>query len=353
MVNPGLPPLPATASYASARTLLRRCKPSAEVRTGGIVARILPSLLLGIACALSGCATSPGSVVSRVPAPRQLAPGVYAIVGASAEPTTQNHGAVGNQGILVGDDGVILIDTGTSLRYAEELIAVVRRLTPKPIVLAIDTHQHPAFIFGNGALASQGVPILAHREVAELIEQRCDKCLKNLNAILGTDEMAGTKVLVPHRTLDGATRMTVAGRQLEILYFGQSSSPGSIAVFDRASGVLFAGGIVSLERIPDTKDARIDTWLGALEQLKQLPVRLLVPGEGPPGPIARVEELTAYLTALRKSVQDTYAQGVSLGDAGRHSELPAFANVPLYRPAHNKNVEQLYLLLERSTLNEK
>lgn len=286
-----------------------------------------------------------------MPAPQQLAPGVYAVVGASAEPDAQNHGAVGNQGILIGDDGVILIDTGTSQRYAEELVATVRRLTPKPIVLAIDTHQHPAFIFGNGALASQGVPILAHHDVAELIEQRCDKCLKNLNAVLGSDEMAGTQVSVPGRTLQGATSMTVAGRQLEIVYFGQSSSPGSIAVFDRASGVLFAGGMVSLDRIPDTKDARIETWLGALDKLKQMPVKLLVPGEGPPSPVRRVDELAAYLKALRSSVQATYAQGVSLGDAGRQSELPAFANVPLYRPAHNKNVEQLYLLIERAALN--
>jgi glyoxylase-like metal-dependent hydrolase (beta-lactamase superfamily II) len=323
------------------------------MRGADFAARILPSLLLSLACTLAGCAAVPGSVAHRVPIPQQLAPGVYAIVGAAAEPNAQNHGAVGNQGIIIGDDGVILVDTGTSARYAEELIATVHRLTPKPIVLAIDTHQHPAFIFGNGALASQGVPILAHREVAELIEQRCDKCLKNLNAILGSDEMAGTQVSVPGRTLEGATTMTVAGRQLEIVYFGQSSSPGSIAVFDRASGVLFAGGMVSLGRIPDTKDARIDAWLTALDKLKQLPVRVLVPGEGSPAPVGQVDALAAYLKALRSSVQATYAQGTSLGDAGRQSELPAYADMPLYRPAHNKNVEQLYLLMERATLNGK
>ena len=163
--------------------------------------------------------------------------------------------------------------------------------------------------------------------------------------------MAGTQVTVPGRRIDGTTTMTVAGRQLDILYYGQSASPGSIAVLDRASGVLFAGGLVSLDRIPDTKDARIATWLDALDKLKQLPLQLLVPGEGAPAPVTRVDELAAYLKALRQSVHDTYAQGVSLGDAGRQSELPAFAKLPLYRPAHNKNVEQLYLLLERATLN--
>ena len=318
-------------------------------------ARSLPSLLRGLLlstflCA-AGCAVTSGRAGARVPAPQLVAPGVYAVIGQTAEPAPENHGVVGNQGILIGDDGVILIDTGTSERYGRELIETVRRLTAKPIVLAIDTHQHPAFIFGNGALASQGVPILAHREVADLIEQRCEKCLKNLNAILGSEEMAGTRVTVPSRIITDTTSMTVAGRALDILYFGQTSSPGAIAVLDRASGVLFGGGLVTLGRIPDTKDARIDAWRAALAALKQRGPRLMVPGEGPVAAVARVDELDAYLGALQTSVTQTYLQGVSLGDAGAHSELPAFSAVPLYRPAHNKNVEQLYLFLERAMLN--
>ena len=288
----------------------------------------------------------------RVPTLQQVAPGVYAVIGHDAEPAPGNYGAVGNQGILIGTDGVILIDTGTSTRYAEELVAAVRRVTAKPIVLAIDTHQHPAFIFGNGALASQGVPILAHREVADLIEQRCDKCLKNLNVILGSAEMSGTRVRVPDRIITATQSLTVAGRVLDILYAGQTSSPGSIAIFDRASGVLFGGGMVSIGRIPDTKDARINAWIAALQGLQQRPITQLVPGEGPVSAPARIDELVAYLRALQSGVQATYDAGFSLGEAAAHSALPAFSRVPLYQPAHNRNVEQLYLLLERATLNQ-
>ena len=327
---------------------------AAVVTVREFAARSLPSLLRALAFPavlwLAGCALVPAGGV-RVPAPQQVAPGVYAVIGQTAEPAPENHGAVANQGILIGDDGVILIDTGTSERYAQALIATVRRLTDKPIVLAIDTHQHPAFIFGNGALASQGVPILAHRDVADLIEQRCDKCLKNLNAILGADEMAGTRVTVPSRIITDATSITIAGRVLDILYFGQTSSPGAIAVYDRSSGVLFGGGMVTIGRIPDTKDARIDAWRDALLRLKRRAPRLMVPGEGPVAPVARVDELDAYLGALQAVVTQTYLRGVSLGDAGARSELPAFSKMPLYRPAHNKNVEQLYLLQERATLN--
>jgi glyoxylase-like metal-dependent hydrolase (beta-lactamase superfamily II) len=316
----------------------------------GFRAKNLSSLL--ILFMLSGTVTLPARAAEpRVPPPQQLAPGVYAVIGKNEEPAPANHGGVGNQGIVIGDDGVILIDTGTSARYATELIETVRRLTSKPIVLAINTHQHPAFVFGNGALASQGVPILAHRDVAELIKQRCEKCLKKLNAILGADEMKDTRVTVPTRLIDGAATITVAGRSLDIVYYGQSSSPGSIGVIDRASGVLFAGGMVSIDRIPDTKDAQIGVWLGALEALKKRKPRIMVPGEGPVAPIARVDDLGRYLLVLQSVVERTFQQGVGLHEAGAYSELPQFKQWPLYTPAHNKNVEQLYLLLERSSLN--
>lgn len=318
-------------------------------------ARILPPLSVWVA---AGCLNMVLSLQyacadpsGRVPSPQQVAPGVYAVIGASAEPTLQNHGAVGNQGIIIGTTGVILVDTGTSARYATELIATVRRLTDKPIVLAIDTHQHPAFIFGNGALASQGVPILAHQEVADLIGQRCETCLKNLNVLLGTQEMAGTLVTVPTRLITQATSMTVAGRILDIVYFGHSSSPGAIGVLDRASGVLFAGGLVSIDRVPETKDARIDAWLAALSQLQTGTVRILVPGEGPVSSPLRMQEMAAYLIALQQSVTRTFTRGISLGDAGADAALPAFSHLPLYHPQHNKNVEQLYLALERTALS--
>jgi glyoxylase-like metal-dependent hydrolase (beta-lactamase superfamily II) len=317
------------------------------------IARILPLILMVLVLVGAAGVTPARAAQPRVPQPQLLAQGVYAVVNQQAEPTQQNHGAVGNQGILIGDKGVILVDTGTSVRYANELLATVRRLTSKPIVLVINTHQHPAFIFGNGAVALQGVPILAHRATAELIEQRCEKCLKNLNDILGSDEMQGTRVVAPTRIIEGPVSLKVAGRRLDIVYYGHSSSPGAIGVIDRASGVLFAGGLVSIGRVPDTRDARIETWLPALRALKVRQIRLMVPGEGPVAPVARVDALERYLIALQSAVEKTYQQGASLGDAGARSELPEFKNWPAYHSAHNRNVEHLYLQLEQAAFNKR
>lgn len=317
-----------------------------------LIAILMPLLRGAGACGVLAWALQAQAQESRVPSVQQLAPGVYAAIGQNSEPEPRNRGVVGNQGIIIGRDGVILIDTGTSARHVSDLVAAVGRLTSKPIVLAINTHQNPAFVFGNGTLALQGVPILAHHDVAALIAQRCQKCLKKLIDILGADEMDGTRVTVPTQTLDGATTIDVAGRKLDILYYGHSSSPGSIGVLDRESGVLFAGGLVSIGRIPDAKDAHIAEWLAALQDIKARRPSRIVPGEGPVSSVTELADLSGYLTALEDIVKNTFKAGISLGKAGESSQLPQFQQWPLYQTFHNRNVEHQYLQLERRILNE-
>ena len=313
-----------------------------------IVMPLLQAVAIG---GVLACSMPVQAQTSRVTSLQQVAPGIYAALGQISMATPQNRGVVANQGIIVGEDGVILIGTGTSARHMTDIIATVRRLTPKPIMLAINTHQNPAFVFGNGTLALQGVPILAHEDVAALIGQRCEKCLQKLNHILGPEEMEGTRVVVPTRIVDGATSIDIAGRHLDILYYGHSSSPGSIAVVDRKSGVLFAGGLASIGRIPDAKDARIHAWLMALEDIKKRRPSRIVPGEGPISSVAELDNLVDYLNALQEVVEQAFRAGIGLGSVAESSQLPQYEQWPLYDNVHNKNVEHQYLEVERRILD--
>jgi glyoxylase-like metal-dependent hydrolase (beta-lactamase superfamily II) len=104
--------------------------------------------------------------------------------------------------------------------------------------------------------------------------------LKNLQATLGADLMQGTAVVPPTQTIDAGQRLRIGGRVLDLLYFGDTHSPGAIAVLDRTSGVLFAGGIASIDRIPEVRDANIEQWIAALGQLQTYGATLVVPAPG-------------------------------------------------------------------------
>ena len=312
-----------------------------------VLARLLP-LLCAVLAYAALCAVARADAV---PEPEQLAPGVYAMIGAPEDAAPSNHGVVGNIGILVGDSGVVLIDTGTSARHARQLLARIRDITPLPVVLAINTHQNPAHVFGNGTLRALGVPILAHSDTDAFIAARCQRCLKQLVQALGEEEMAGTVVTRPDRLIHEPTTLSAGGLTLDLLYYGPTSAPGAIAVLDRASGTLFGGGMVSMDQIPDLKDAALGQWQAALRSLGRIAPARIVPGTGPVFDSARLPELAGYLAAITPAVQTAFLQRASLGEAAAAAPLPAYRHWALYDSMHRKNVEQLYLRLENAYLN--
>jgi glyoxylase-like metal-dependent hydrolase (beta-lactamase superfamily II) len=210
---------------------------------------------------ISGCTTAAWS-----PTPRALrvAEGVYVMPGSGGVADEQNLGRIGNSGFIVGDTGVLAIDTGTSFLHGQALLAAVRAITPKPVRLALVTHTRPEFLFGGAAFQAAGIPVVMHRKTALLMAARCDNCLKQLRQTLGDEAMRGTTMFKADRQFDDSHRVDDIGRPVRVLHLGHASGPGDIAVFDERTGVLFGGGLLDAGRIPDIQDSYHTGWPQAL-----------------------------------------------------------------------------------------
>lgn len=287
------------------------------------------------------------AALSGMPVAKQIAPGVYVFQGTGDAVAPANRGMVANNGFIVGKDGVTVIDTGASYRYGRAMIEAIRAVTPLPVKLVIITHQAPEFVFGAAAFRDEGVPILAHERAAQLIRERCAVCLANLRKTLGEDEMAGSRVTVPDRTVSGTTQLESGGRTLQLLHFGPASTPGDLAVLDTQTGVLFAGGLVSNGRIPELRNEQIPGWLAALEHVRALDLKSVVPGFGPPLSGDSIMLTGTYLRELDASVKRAYKTGQSLTDAMHNVQLPAFSHYKIYAIAQPQNVQRIYLQLEK------
>ncbi len=288
-------------------------------------------------------------------APRSLevAPGVYAMVGELNEVTRANRGVVGNAGFIVGTDGVIVIDSGPSARYGQILLAEVRRRTCKPVRLLVLTHAVQEFIFGASAFVKIGVPVLAHVDSAQLMRTRCAHCLENLVRQLGKREMRGSRVVTADILVHGGTRLTISGRDIELVHHGWAASPGDIAVFDRATGVLFAGAMVAQDRIPSLRDAEVTNWIQALQKLKAMPITRVVPAHGPVADPRSIDSTEQYLQSLLDATRLRFESGATLVDSMQQLELPAFRQWALYPTLHPQNVQRVYLKLERDDFDAK
>jgi glyoxylase-like metal-dependent hydrolase (beta-lactamase superfamily II) len=278
--------------------------------------------------------------------PVKIVEGVYAFVGELGEPTVENEGNVGNSGFIVGADGVVVVDTGISYRHGQAMLRAIARVTGKPVRLVIITHPVQEFLFGNAAFAERGIPLLAHTESAGLMRSRCEHCLANLTQLLGSELMAGSRLVLPTRTVDSSTRLTVVGRELDLLHYGWAATPGDLAVYDRSSGVLFAGGLVSARRIPELRDGKLAGWLSALDRLEAIGARWVVPGHGPVSAPTVLGQTRTYLLALDARVREVYDAGASLLEAVDMVDLPQYRDWGMYPVTHRKNAHQRYLELE-------
>jgi glyoxylase-like metal-dependent hydrolase (beta-lactamase superfamily II) len=283
--------------------------------------------------------------------PTAVADGVYAFIGERGEISPANQGNVGNSGFIVGASGVIVVDTGVSYRHGQRMISAIRGVTDKPIVLVVITHAVQEFVFGNAAFTEIGAGLLTHAKTSALMRQRCNHCLENLVSQLGEEAMAGTRLIVPDRTVERSQAMRVAGRDIELLHFGWASTPGDLVILDRASGVVFAGGLVSNGRVPELRDGQLAGWLEALGALERTPARIIVPGHGPVGGRDLVDLTAAYLRALDEQVQSMYKRGATLTQTVDDVALPAFAHWDLYSTLHRQNALHRYLQLETEELS--
>lgn len=297
--------------------------------------------LIALSILLLGNAAAAGEMQ-----PQAVAPGVYVVQGALGHPAPANGGRVSNLGIIAGPEGTIVVGTGTSLAEGEALLAAAERVSGKPVVLAINPYAAPDQVLGNAAFARRGIPLLAHEETDRFLLANCIRCIERLGEQVGTEALAGTEAVRPTRLVTGSTTVSAGGRRLELVYPGSAHQHGDLIVMDRAGGVVFAGALASFGQVPDLHNGDPDGWLGALDLLAGLEVKILVPAHGPPAPLRGVEEMRAYILALRDAVERAYDSGASMLEAARQAELYQYRDWALYEPLHRRNIHFLYLRSE-------
>jgi len=276
--------------------------------------------------------------------------GVYMLPGLTGAPGVANGGRVGNAGFIVGRSGVMAIDTGTSHRHGQALLAAIAQVTPLPVKLALVTQVRQEFVFGASAYQARGIPVHMQRNAAALMAARCEGCLKTLRAELGEEAMRGTVVFKPDVLFDETHVVEIIGRPVLVQHHGSASGPGASSAFDVRSGSLFAGGLLDNQHIPDIQDGDIETWRAALRGLRTLRLNTIVPGHGPATGPELIAVNDRYLALLEQRCAALLKQGAALSEVPDAAGLPEFSRWDQYDTIHRRNASIMFLRLERRLL---
>lgn len=302
------------------------------------------------ALALGGAALcAPRSAVARNEyhlTPVAIADGVWMIEGSTEYFSTRNGGAIVNCTLLSSADGIIIIDSGSSLRYGEALAQLAQHLDPKGVAAVINTHHHPDHVFGNQALVS--APILALGETKSLVETHGDALADNMYRLLG-DWMRGTEVVPPTKIVTGGDH-EIGGRKLEFLPL-VGHTEADLAVIDKNTGTLIAGDLAFLDRAPTTPSADLTLWKQSIEFLQAVDASAIVPGHGPLDRSGfSLTQTRDYITWLEATLRRAAGDGLDMIEI-MDIELPLhFARMGAMPQEYHRSVAHLFPDIEKSVL---
>ncbi|MBS0610375.1 MAG: MBL fold metallo-hydrolase, partial [Proteobacteria bacterium] len=78
-----------------------------------------------------------------------------------------------NTGVIIGDDGCMIIDATATPVAAQGVIAKIREITDKPIKYVVLTHYHAVRVLGASGYKGEGLEqIIASRDTYDLIVER-------------------------------------------------------------------------------------------------------------------------------------------------------------------------------------
>ncbi|ORT56518.1 MBL fold metallo-hydrolase [Streptomyces sp. CB03238] len=247
---------------------------------------------------------------------REVAPGVHAFVQPDGGWCLNNAGLIAVEGIGV------LVDTAATEARARRLREEVERVVPGGPAYVVNTHFHGDHTFGNGQFVPRAV-IVAH----EGTRSDTAEAGLGLRGLWPGVDWGDTPLTLPGLTFRDALTLHAGDLRVELLHVGPAHTANDVVVWVPERSVLFTGDVVWSGVTPFVLMGSVTGSLRALERLRGLGARTVVPGHGPVGGPELLDATEAYLRWVQLLAEEGLRDGLGPLAAAERAELGAFADL--------------------------
>lgn len=224
----------------------------------------------------------------------KIADNVYSYADVKQGSPANSFGA--NAGIVIGEKGILVIDTLVSAKEAQRFLKDIRTISDKPIKYVVNTHSHLDHTFGNAEFEKLGATIISQENCKQNMEKLSEATLKNAKGFgLTEQDLEGTVIEYPDLTFSDRMEIDLGGQRVELVFHGASHTNDSIMVCLPDKKIVFAGDILFTAYHPYMGDGDIDGWVKILDHIASMDVEKIIPGHGPVSGKKDIHDMRDYL----------------------------------------------------------
>ncbi len=185
----------------------------------------------------------------------------------------------GNVGLVLADDGLLMIDGGFANRAAE-LQKAIADTGSQPVKILFNTHWHGDHVGSNELLGKAGVKIMAHQNCKARLSQKIT--IEAFNSVVEPLKPEG----IPTQTFVDGGKMAFGKEKIEYKWFPNAHTDNDVYLFFPAANVLHTGDLFFSGSYP-VIDYSTGGWIGgmanALDKLLKVgdAQTKIIPGHGP------------------------------------------------------------------------
>ena len=220
----------------------------------------------------------------------------------------------GDSLVLVGDDGVLLVDTSVAA-MGDKIKAAAAKVSSKPIKLVVNTHAHADHFGANEAMAKGGATVVAHEKLRERMEK--GQYLAAFNQTIPPSPAAA----LPTVTYGDSMTLHFGGETVELIHVPNAHTDNDTLVHFKRAGVIHAsgtfGGAGNYPFFDMSSGGSLAGTIAAEEKMLSLAndKTWIVADEGDPAHAAALKASHDALVAIAKRVQKLIDEGKSEDEA--------------------------------------
>ena len=263
----------------------------------------------------------------------KIGPDLYAYIS--------DNDSSANSTFLIGDTGILVVDTGLNPQEGGKLLDEIRKLSPLPVRWIVNTHYHPDHRGGNSAFGPDVVIISTGYTRQQVLKALAEQSAKS-----------GEKPAVEYalnETLDREVTLYLGSHEVRIYHPGPAHTRGDLVVYFPDQHAIATGDLFLTNSCPYMDDGDLDNWIVALEDVLDLPVQHVIPGHFALATKKDAGFFRDYLAELRAQAARLYRRNMSLEQTKAALKLDRFKSLrqfPQYEATFADNAAAYYRQLE-------